>query len=37
MFAPQYWYFAVMAAGIGILFKVMAKMALVGTMWGEGR
>lgn len=37
MFAPQYWYFAVMAAGIGILFKVTAKMALVGTMWGEGR
>lgn len=34
MLAPQYWLFAVMAAGGGILLKVMAKMALVGTMRG---
>lgn len=33
MFLPQYWFFALMGAAIGILFKVIAKMALVGTMW----
>jgi len=31
---PQYWLFAVMTAGTAILIKVMAKMALVGTMRG---
>jgi energy-converting hydrogenase A subunit G len=35
MFLPQYWFFAVMAAGGGILLKVFAKMSLIGTMWGE--
>uniref|UniRef100_UPI0026237E40 DUF2105 family protein n=1 Tax=uncultured Methanofollis sp. TaxID=262500 RepID=UPI0026237E40 len=34
MIAPQHWLFAVMAAGGAILLKVMAKMALVGTMRG---
>ncbi|WP_067050174.1 EhaG family protein [Methanofollis ethanolicus] len=34
MIAPQYWLFAVMIAGGAILLKVMAKMALVGTMRG---
>ncbi|MDD4255625.1 MAG: EhaG family protein [Methanofollis sp.] len=34
MIAPQHWLFAVMIAGGAILLKVMAKMALVGTMRG---
>lgn len=34
MIAPAYWLFAVMLAGGSILLKVMAKMALVGTMRG---
>ncbi|TAJ44095.1 EhaG family protein [Methanofollis fontis] len=34
MIAPSYWLFAVMVAGGAILLKVMAKMALVGTMRG---
>lgn len=34
MLLPAYWYFAVMIAGGAILLKVMAKMALVGTMRG---
>ncbi|MDD1675492.1 MAG: EhaG family protein [Methanomicrobiales archaeon] len=33
MFLPQYWFLAVMGAGVGILFKVLAKMALIGGMW----
>jgi energy-converting hydrogenase A subunit G len=35
MLAPGYWFFAVMMAGSAILLKVMAKMALVGTMREE--
>jgi energy-converting hydrogenase A subunit G len=35
MFLPQFWFLAVMGAGVGILFKVLAKMSLVATMWGE--
>jgi len=35
MIAPAYWLFAVMLAGGAILLKVMAKMALVGTMRGD--
>lgn len=35
MFLPEYWYAALMGAAIGILLKVVTKMALIGTMWGE--
>lgn len=35
MFLPEYWYAALMGAAIGILIKVVTKLALVGTMWGE--
>lgn len=35
MFLPEYWYAALMGAAIGILIKVVTKMALIGTMWGE--
>ncbi|MDK2975043.1 MAG: energy-converting hydrogenase subunit [Methanofollis sp.] len=35
MLAPAYWLFAVMLAGGAILLKVMAKMALIGTMRGD--
>jgi energy-converting hydrogenase Eha subunit G len=35
MFIPEYWYAALMGAAIGILIKVVTKLALVGTMWGE--
>ncbi|MDH7592825.1 MAG: DUF2105 family protein [Methanomicrobiales archaeon] len=35
MFAPQYWLLAVLAAGFGILIKVMVKLSLVGGMWGK--
>ncbi|MDD1672096.1 MAG: EhaG family protein [Methanomicrobiales archaeon] len=35
MFLPQYWLLAVFGAGGGILLKVIAKMSLVGTMWGR--
>jgi energy-converting hydrogenase A subunit G len=35
MFLPAYWFAALMGAAIGILLKVMVKMSLVGTMWGE--
>ncbi|MDT8358093.1 MAG: DUF2105 family protein, partial [Methanomicrobiaceae archaeon] len=35
LLAPSYWFFAVMMAGGAILLKVMAKMALVGTMREE--
>ena len=35
MFLPEYWYAALMGAAIGILLKVVTKLALVGTMWGE--
>jgi energy-converting hydrogenase A subunit G len=35
MFLPQYWLLALFLAAIGILFKVTAKMSLIGTMWGE--
>jgi len=35
MFLPQYWYLALMGAALGILFKVVAKMSLVGAMWGK--
>lgn len=37
MFAPAYWLFAVFAAGGGILLKVLAKLSLLGGMWGEPR
>jgi len=33
MFLPQYWLFALMGAATGILFQVLAKLALAGTMW----
>jgi energy-converting hydrogenase A subunit G len=35
MFLPQYWLLALFLAAIGILFKVTAKISLIGTMWGE--
>ena len=35
MFLPEYWYAALMGAAIGILLKVVTKMALIGTTWGE--
>ncbi len=35
MFLPEYWYLAVMTAGGAILLKVIVKMSLVGTMWGD--
>lgn len=34
MLFPQYWYAGVMGAAVGILLKVVAKMSLVGSMWG---
>lgn len=37
MFAPDWWYMALMGAAIGILLKVITKMSLVGAMWGEPR
>jgi energy-converting hydrogenase A subunit G len=35
MFLPQYWVLALYLAAIGILIKVIVKMSLVGTMWGD--
>lgn len=35
MFLPDYWFTALMCAGIGIVLKVAVKLSLVGTMWGE--
>jgi len=35
MFAPEWWYLALMGAAIGILMKVITKMSLVGAMWGD--
>ncbi|OPY39109.1 MAG: hypothetical protein A4E35_00343 [Methanoregula sp. PtaU1.Bin051] len=35
MFLPQYWFIALMCAGVGILIKVMVKLSLSGTVWGE--
>jgi energy-converting hydrogenase A subunit G len=32
---PEYWLTALFMAAVGILLKVAAKMALVGTMWGD--
>ena len=34
---PSTWYLALMGAALGILFKVVAKMSLVGSDVGEGR
>lgn len=36
MFIPEYWLLALFLAAIGILMKVIVKMSLVGTMWGDG-
>jgi energy-converting hydrogenase A subunit G len=36
MFIPEYWLLALFMAAIGILLKVIMKMSLVGTMWGNG-
>ena len=36
MLLPSQWFLAVMMAAVGIMIKVMAKMALVGTMRGSG-
>lgn len=36
MFIPEYWLLALFMAAIGILLKVIVKMSLVGTMWGDG-
>ena len=36
MFIPEYWLLALFMAAIGILMKVIVKMSLVGTMWGDG-
>ncbi|HKM41035.1 MAG TPA: EhaG family protein [Methanocorpusculum sp.] len=33
---PSQWFFALMLAAVGIMIKVMAKIALVGTMRGDG-
>ena len=33
---PSQWFLALMAAAVGIMIKVMAKIALVGTMRGDG-
>jgi len=35
MFAPEWWYMALMGAAVGILMKVITKMSLVGAMWGD--
>ncbi len=35
MVFPAQWFLAVMMAAVGIMIKVMAKMALVGTMRGD--
>jgi energy-converting hydrogenase A subunit G len=35
MVFPGQWFLAVMMAAVGIMIKVMAKMALVGTMRGD--
>lgn len=36
MVFPSQWFLALMMAAVGIMIKVMAKMALVGTMRGDG-
>src|SRR5690606_17296081 len=36
MFIPEYWLLALFMSAIGILLKVIVKMSLVGTMWGDG-
>ena len=33
---PSQWFLALMAASVGIMIKVMAKIGLVGTMRGDG-
>jgi energy-converting hydrogenase A subunit G len=33
---PSQWFLALMAAAVGIMIKVMAKIGLVGTMRGDG-
>ena len=35
MFAPAFWFLALMGAAVGILLKVITKISLVGVMWGE--
>ncbi|MCE5297591.1 MAG: DUF2105 family protein [Methanoregulaceae archaeon] len=36
MFIPEYWMFALFLAAIGILLKVMVKLSLSATIWGDG-
>jgi energy-converting hydrogenase A subunit G len=35
MFIPQYWMFALFLAAVGILLKVMVKLSLSATIWGD--
>jgi energy-converting hydrogenase A subunit G len=35
MFIPEYWMFALFLAAIGILLKVVVKLSLSATIWGD--
>jgi energy-converting hydrogenase A subunit G len=35
MFIPEYWMFALFLAAVGILLKVVVKLSLSATIWGD--